>query len=227
MSEQRTDEWLAWRRKGIGSSDAAVIMNASPWQTRFGLWLDKTGRAKEPEVNYAMQRGINLEPEARAHYELLCDVDMPPVLAELKEWPIARASLDGWNKDSRRFLEIKCPGKDSHAKALAGEIPENYKWQMCHQAMVTDALGADYFSYKDKKGVIVKFTRDKDAEAILLAEEKKFWALVESDTPPEFSAADLKKKSPDILSVYEAVITGRVAFNCAVDSLKKHYEAQA
>ena len=28
------DQWLSWRRKGIGGSDVAVALNSSPYRTR-------------------------------------------------------------------------------------------------------------------------------------------------------------------------------------------------
>jgi len=36
-------EWLAWRRQGIGGSDAAAILGISPWRTARDLYDDKLG----------------------------------------------------------------------------------------------------------------------------------------------------------------------------------------
>lgn len=33
------EEWLAWRRKGIGGSDAAAIMGISPFRTARDIYL--------------------------------------------------------------------------------------------------------------------------------------------------------------------------------------------
>lgn len=35
------DEWLEWRRKGIGGSDAATIIGVSPFSTARDLYYDK------------------------------------------------------------------------------------------------------------------------------------------------------------------------------------------
>ena len=32
------DQWLAWRRKGIGGSDVAVALNSSPYRTARDLY---------------------------------------------------------------------------------------------------------------------------------------------------------------------------------------------
>src|SRR5690606_3541619 len=38
------DEWLHARAKGIGGSDASVILGLNKWKTPFELWLEKTGQ---------------------------------------------------------------------------------------------------------------------------------------------------------------------------------------
>lgn len=43
--ELTRDDWLAVRRTGIGSSDAAAAVGLNPYMSPLELWLDKTGRA--------------------------------------------------------------------------------------------------------------------------------------------------------------------------------------
>jgi len=191
--EQQTDSWLEWRRKGVGASDAPVVMGVSPWRTSFDLWEEKTGRLKkELRSNWAMERGNQLEPKARAHYELACDIDMPPTLVEHSDYPVIRASLDGWNPKARRGLEIKCPGEKDHSKALYGEIPEKYYPQVQHQIMITNAKDWDYFSFDGKKGIIVRVLPDKPYIQRLLKAELKFWDYVKSETEPPLTDKDYK-----------------------------------
>ena len=42
------DKWLKMRNKGIGGSEAAVIVGMNRWKSPFQLWLEKTGEV-EPE----------------------------------------------------------------------------------------------------------------------------------------------------------------------------------
>ena len=35
------EEWLAYRRKGIGGSDVAALLGISPWRTARDLFYDK------------------------------------------------------------------------------------------------------------------------------------------------------------------------------------------
>ena len=41
-------EWLAFRRTGIGGSDAAAILGLSPFKSNVQVWEEKTGH-REPE----------------------------------------------------------------------------------------------------------------------------------------------------------------------------------
>ena len=56
------EEWLEERKRGIGSSDAGTIMGASPFQTPYGMYLLKTGRAEPVKESDAMFNGHILEP---------------------------------------------------------------------------------------------------------------------------------------------------------------------
>lgn len=56
------EEWLQERKKGIGSSDAGTIMGASPFQTPYGLYLQKKGLADPFSESDAMFNGHILEP---------------------------------------------------------------------------------------------------------------------------------------------------------------------
>lgn len=185
MKEQ-TNAWLEWRSKGIGSSDAPIIMEVSPWSTPQKLWELKTGKAKAGERTYAMQRGLVLEASARQWYEEQTGIAMEKALATHKSLPFIRASLDGVNHEVQKALEIKCPGREDHKKALDGKVPKKYLWQLVHILLVTGLPVIDYVSYDGRNGIIIPFERDEKLEAELLTEEKRFWAYVVTDTrPPE------------------------------------------
>jgi putative phage-type endonuclease len=76
---QGTPEWLDHRRKYRNASETPAVMGVSPWQTPYGLWLERTGRA-QTKVNAAMTRGAELEPAARAAYEKLTGNVMEPLV---------------------------------------------------------------------------------------------------------------------------------------------------
>lgn len=190
-----TKGWLEWRRQGLGSSDAPIVMRASPWRTPFQLWEEKTGRSQGQQANWAMQRGTDLEGKARANYELLADCEMPPTLLVHPEVEFLRASLDGYNRQAKRVLEIKCPGEDDHRLAMDGKVPEKYQWQLIHQLMVSGAEVAHYYSFRNDRGVIVEFQRDLAREEILFKAELDFWNLIKTDSAPPLSDRDFLQVS--------------------------------
>ena len=58
------EEWLRARRQGIGGSDAAIVMEESPWKTKADLYLDKLGLAPDMDDENWVQKEIGklLEP---------------------------------------------------------------------------------------------------------------------------------------------------------------------
>lgn len=58
------EQWLDWRRKGIGGSDVAVALNFSPYRTARELYYDKIGVAmanEGPDKSITFQIGHLLE----------------------------------------------------------------------------------------------------------------------------------------------------------------------
>lgn len=188
--EQQTNEWLSWRRKGIGSSDAAAILGVSPWATAYDVWMEKTGREYRDRSNWATQRGNEMEPKARADYEFRFGIEMKPELVESKQYPFLKASMDGANFTEKGGLEIKCPGEKDHALAAEGKIPDKYMAQIQHQLLVTGFDWIDYYSFRDEKGIRIRVYPDLEFCKKLLAAEIEFWNFVQSDTPPPLVAND-------------------------------------
>lgn len=180
------ESWLLWRSQGLGASDSPIIMGVSPWMTAQELWLLKTGqKTMVQKNNWAIDRGNRLEPLARAHYELLKNCDSPPRIAEHPKYSFIRASLDGFNAENNSILEIKCPGKADHEKALRGKIPLKYYPQVQHQIAVMHADYCDYFSFDGHNGVIVRIDPDPPYILWLIDELHRFWHAVTTKTPPE------------------------------------------
>lgn len=61
--------FLAERSRGIGGSDAPVILGLSKFSTPLQLWLSKTGRAEETPDNPVLRRGRKLEAVVASEYE--------------------------------------------------------------------------------------------------------------------------------------------------------------
>jgi putative phage-type endonuclease len=176
--------WHIWRQKGIGSSDAPAVMGKSPWCTPYKLWEIKTGRREPDPQTYPMKRGIEMEPVARREYTNETGILMNKCLVQHPTIGIVRASLDGINETAGVVLEIKCPGKEDHATAVAGKIPEKYLYQCVHLLLASGLTSLDYYSFDGERGVVVEFERDNLLEQELLYRETIFWNYVTSDIAP-------------------------------------------
>jgi len=191
--QQNSDDWTEWRKKGIGSSDAPIVMGLSPWTTRLQLWEQKLGLSPGFQGNFATERGHQMEPKARAAFELEMGEEFPETLAVHSSLGFLRASLDGFNENLNAILEIKCPGKEDHDKAKAGQVPEKYMAQVQHQLLVTGAKLCYYYSYDGEKGVTVEVEPDLKYMEDMLNQITAFWTLVETRVPPELSDKDVVK----------------------------------
>ena len=65
-----TEEWLRYRRLGIGGSDASTILGLNPYNSILRLWEDKTGRYPvEKAENEYTHFGHVMEPIIRREFE--------------------------------------------------------------------------------------------------------------------------------------------------------------
>ncbi|MDX1471961.1 MAG: YqaJ viral recombinase family protein [Flavobacteriaceae bacterium] len=186
--QQNTKEWLEWRNKGLGASDAPIIMGVSPWTTRLELWEQKLGLRPPPAENYWMTRGKQLEPKALIGFNFRQEDNYKPVLAQHEKYPFLRASLDGWN--GKRVVEVKCPGKKAHDIAKGkGVVPEYYMPQCQHQMMITGTDWMWYTSFReastDCPSIDIKVYADHAYIELMLKEELEFWDCVKNKRPPK------------------------------------------
>lgn len=148
-----------------------------------------TGQCVTTYSNGAMERGIELEGEARDAYAFArlavveeagfvpC-VDLPNCGCS----PDGLIELDG-------LLEIKCPASmQKHLDALrTGEHAREYRWQLQHQLMVTRRFWVDAASYDPRfpehlQLAITRVHRDdvaiRDLRAEILAADAEVEAIV-------------------------------------------------
>ena len=190
-------EWRSIR--GIGSADAPIILGVDPWTTQFQCWSLKTYRTQRTPTNFAQQRGIDLEPEARREAEWEFGSDYKPANLVHDKYRFIRAALDGWSPDRRSLLEIKVPGKEKHQQALDGIIPLNYIPQLDHLLMVSGSEEAIYYSYEPGMGgVSIRYGRDEKKLKKLLKLELAFWQYIVNDQPPPLTDKDyIYREDPD------------------------------
>lgn len=189
---QNTQEWLEHRRKFIGASDAATVLNIDPWRTPLQLYEQKLGLVSEQPETYAMRRGKELESAAIKAFESSTGYQVFPKVVYHPEVPFMMASLDGITLEGDVAVEIKCPGKKTHDLALEGKIPDHYYAQMQHQLACTGLDEMWYYSFDGMAGRGIKVFRDDDFIENLISEEKKFWEMVQNKTPPPATDRDYR-----------------------------------
>lgn len=224
---QGSKEWHAWRKKGIGASEAAIVMGKSPWNTPFMLWATKTNRLEpapfHPRAQAAMERGTRLEPTARAKYVAQTGIDVQPDTLVHPDYDFIRVSLDGWNKERKHIVEFKVPGKAAVAKAAKGRVEEQYYWQIMQQFMVSDAETCDYVVYDEDNDrlIVIPVARNREDEAILLSALQEFWSCVMHDVPPKVDMSDLDNVVQRIKGLQEQLSKATEALSLLNDCMLK------
>ncbi len=187
---QGTPEWLAYRRQMRNASESAAVLGVSPWTTPYQLWLQKTGKAQS-QCTAAMQRGIDLEPVARAAYEEQTGLVMNPLVLQAGAYS---ASLDGMTLEGDLVLEIKCPVRGTRSElwqdVLAGQVPEYYLVQVQHQLMVSGAETAHLWVFDGARGILHAIERDEALMARIRAAWDGFQTHLDNDTPPPLTDDD-------------------------------------
>lgn len=153
---QNTDEWLKLRLGKVTASRVADVIakTKTGYSTSRANYMAQliaerlTGTVAESYTNAAMQRGIEVEPDARAAYIFHADADVIQVgFVEHPTIPMTGASPDGLVGDDG-LVEIKCPLTATHLDTLLGEpIPTKYITQMMWQLACTDRKWCDFVSF--------------------------------------------------------------------------------
>ena len=165
--EQRTEDWYNIRKGKMTASNAeTIIANGKGLETYiYNLMAEYYSSAeKENYINADMQRGIDLEPEARLEFEFYTDLDVQEVgFIEYNDF--IGVSPDGLIGDDG-LIEIKCPNDSIYFKLLlSNKIKPEYIAQMQMQMYVTDRQYCYFVSYNpnfEKSLYIKKINRDEE-----------------------------------------------------------------
>ena len=165
--EQRTEDWYNIRKGKMTASNAeTIIANGKGLETYiYNLMAEYYSSAeKENYINADMQRGIDLEPEAKIEFQFYTGLDIKEVgCVELNEYILA--SPDGLIGEDG-LIEIKCPNDSIYFKLLlSNNIKPEYIAQMQMQMYVTDRQYCYFVSYNpnfEKSLYIKKINRDEE-----------------------------------------------------------------
>ena len=199
------EEWLKWRKRGIGGSDVSCLLGINKWKSEIELWLDKTNQTNEPPVeNEAMTWGTIMEPIIRNHFAEVTGKTVVELKAMLQhpEYPFMLADVDGITVDDKgnpAILEIKTASEYKRSEWEEG-VPAYYQTQVQHYLCVTGIqkayvavlVGGNSFK-------IYEVDADPEIQDMLIAVEKNFWNKVQNMIRPEMDGSDAAKNLLDSL----------------------------
>ena len=190
------EDWLAVRKGGIGSSDAAAAVGLNPYKSQLELWLEKTGRdASLPKIDPQDEEspaywGNILEPIVAWHYSKRSNNRVRRINAVLQHpdpklpWMLANIDREVIGTDDVQILECKTAGING-ARLWKEGVPEYVQLQVMHQLAVTGKQAADVAVLLGGQHLeIHRIERDASMIARLIDLERLFWDYVVSDTPP-------------------------------------------
>lgn len=188
---QGTPEWHEHRSHYRNASETPAVMGLSPWMTPYQLWQLKTGRTPPAEATAPMKHGTEMEPSARAAYEVETGYVMQPLVMTSGDYS---ASLDGITLAGDLIVEIKCPYKGKVSELWqsveVGEIPEMYRVQIQSQLMVSEAKVAHLWVFDGEDGLLLSVEVDEVCQQRIRNAWDVFQGYVDTDTPPPMAEAD-------------------------------------
>lgn len=206
------EDWLQFRKQGIGSSDAAAACGIHPYLSMLELWMIKTGRMTsdidESIEGYSpLYWGNTLEPMVAKYYQEHIGNKVRRVNAILqhpdpdKAFMLANLDYAITGNDEVQILECKTAGEHG-AKLWKHGVPLYVTCQVQHQLAVTGKAAAHICVLLcGHEAKIYKVERDEHLIESIIEHERLFWQYVETDTPPtpdhsESAARALKQLYP-------------------------------
>lgn len=228
---QTHDEWLSYRRTGIGGSDVAAICGMSRYSSPMSVYMDKLGDLPPLEDNPRMKAGRILEPIIADWFaeETGYKVVKRNAMFQHRQHPFMLANIDRWLPGMNAGLEIKNTGEHSKDDWLGATAPTEYILQSNHYMAVTGAdrwfiavlIGGWDFQWR-------VIERDEDLINNLITIESSFWNdNVLAKIPPSFSHQDtnlLKERYKD--SVADSSVDLPQEAYSIMEALKEAREAK-
>lgn len=194
------EDWLSWRRRGIGGSDVAAVMGMSPFCTKRDLYYDKRGIQPvmdEEEDNWvAKEVGHRLEELVAEIFSRKTGFRVYAVRKMFQHplHPFMLADVDYFIEfadGTTGILECKTTNYNCQNKWSNDSVPANYEYQGRHYMAVMN-LDKVYFAClygnNESEFIIRCVERDLDIEEDLIAEEEFFWQEnVEKGVEPPYT----------------------------------------
>lgn len=192
-------EWLQERTKGIGGSDASIILGLNKYKTPFELWLEKTGQSSLEETEAeAAYFGNVLEEVVAKEFEIRSGkkVRRNNFMLQHPEHDFITANIDRKVVGEDALLECKTASAYLAKDWESEEIPAPYLVQVQHylgvtgykRAYIAVLVGGQRFIWKDVE-------RDEELIQMIFDAEIHFWNHhVLGNIPPALDGSSAAEK---------------------------------
>lgn len=181
------EQWLEYRRSGIGGSDASTIVGLNPYNSPYSLFCDKMGALPEKEDTESMRQGRDLEQYVAERWMERTGkrVKRNNTMWRSTRWPWMLADIDREVIGENAGLECKTTSVYNRHDFAGGEVPLTYYVQ-CQHYMAVMGFDRMYLAVLVLNRGFYNFVIERDEEEIetLAAAEKSFWEHLEAGDPP-------------------------------------------
>ena len=190
------EEWLSYRKQGIGGSEAGAVCGLNPYRTPLQVYLDKTSGWAEDNDNEAMRQGRDLEEYVAKRFMEASGKKVRRANAMFYDpaHPFMLADVDRMVVGENAGLECKTASPYMEAKWADGKVPPHYLAQCYHYMSVTGAdawyIAVLVFGREFK---FYRIDRDNQLVSNLIQLEQCFWenhVLKRVAPPPDGSKLD-------------------------------------
>lgn len=172
------ENWLRYRKHGIGGSDAGAVCGLNPYRTAIQVYYDKTSEEIRQIDNEAMRQGRELEEYVARRF---CEASGKKVrranaIFYDEKNPFMIADVDRMIVGENAGLECKTVSPYMADQWSDGKIPLYYQIQ-CYHYMVVCKADAWYIAVLIYGREFKYYRIERDDEVIenLIRIEKEFW----------------------------------------------------
>lgn len=171
-------DWLLYRKLGIGGSDAGAVCGFNPYRTAMQVYQDKISEETEDIDNEAMRQGREFEDYVARRFmeETGKKVRRANAMYYDEERPFMLADVDRMVAGENAGLECKTASPYMADKWADGKIPMSYQIQCYHYMSVCNAK-AWYIAVLiyGREFKYYRIERDEQLIAYLRQLEQDFW----------------------------------------------------
>lgn len=220
------EEWLIYRKQGIGGSDAGAVCGLNPYRTAMQVYQDKTTEETEEIDSEAMRQGREFEEYVAKRFTEATGKKVRRANAMFydEERPFMLADVDRMVVGENAGLECKTASPYMADKWKDGKIPLSYQIQCYHYMSVCNA-DAWYIAVLIYGREFKYYRLERDEQVIddLIRIEQDFWENhIQKRVVP---SPDGSKTADSVIAEYfKKATTETVPLHGFDDKLKRRQE---